>query len=246
MADNRANSSVKNDQSFDSFISKNIGVLIGGQIRSFPQKYLVYPFSVTKVSLNVSKQLPSPNGAPSFFPNFPILYDQVDKDDFQMYSSTTGLFTVPLAGWWKISYTTTLMLQYPAGTPFNTGRIQLNGYVKKNNTSKHVLSSAEVSLIHNNSTFDTPAQEFTSVQNSDLVFFDVGDSFNINGRMLGAYDSTITTNRIYMMGNPGVYDDPPGPTLNAPATDLTSGFDTLTTCSVQFVRPKKFPNILPL
>ncbi len=247
--DNLHNRRVDNDPHMQSFRAKNMLVLIKGQLHKIPLSSLVLPFLVTKVNLQLSAVLPIPGEGiepDKDFPTFSVKYDTVELDNFDMYNTTTGQFTIPSSGWWKITYTTTVMNDYRRIVPFNTGNMTINGYIEKNGTSRHLPAVAELALIHNQSLFVDPAQEIRTARNSDVVFFSSGDTFNVKGIMIAGYD-TDRQNHIFTMGNPFKWEGQSFPLdfLKPPVKDWASLFDTFTSCTVEFVRPENFLDVNP-
>jgi len=211
---------------------------VNGHKQVYPWKNLIYPSLITKVYCEINTSLPVPNwnDFPLRYPigEFSVIYDKIAKDDFAMYNTVSGQFTIPISGYWKITYTTTLF--FGVGLP-PEGRFTLNGYVKKNVNDRFVLSCRELSLLRHEQRY---GEEVRTIENSGIVLFNKGDVFNINGVMLGDYDvahSNLET-CIYIVGSPTILNEIV--TLDIFSTSLLDGFNTCTECTVEFVRPSSF------
>ena len=212
-------------------------VTVNGEIQTISLKDLVAPFLVTKVNLQTSVSLPDPNDAPRYF-TYPVIYDCVEIDNFNMYNKNTGVFTIPTAGWWKITYTNTQLNNYNGGMGSNLGEMTINGYVEKNGTEKHLPAVAELAVINN---LNSTTQEIRTAGKSDIVHFEKDDTFSVKGMVIAGYDFVTRTNHIFLLGNPDKYDVVwPGIT-DDPQVAFTSGFNTLTTCTVELERSDTFP-----
>lgn len=228
-----------------NFESTYILFRVNGKNQVYPWKNLIYPSLITKVYCEASTSLPIPHSYR--FPNqgmtvdFSVIYDKVAKDDFAMYNTTTGQFTIPISGYWKITYTTTLIFYFP-GVISNEGRFTLNCYIKKNVNDRSILSTTELSLIRDfgNNITSEPDQEVRTLENSGIVLFNKGDVFNINGLILAGFDKAhgSAESAIYLVGDPAILDgiDP----FTNFTTKLLTGFKTVTECAVEFVRPINF------
>lgn len=216
------------------FTPNNIIFRVNRTNQVYPWNWLIYPSLLTSVCFDSNPELTIPD-PPEDWTNFLVSYDKVIKDDFAMYNPLNGEFTIPLDGYWKITYSTIIFFQWTVGGVFNTGRMVLNGYVKKNANDRYSLSSSELSLIPT-IVYDAPAQEVRTVQNSEIILFNKGDVFTIRGRILGGYDSAARENFINVVGN---IDNFPH-LLNTPSTNLLTGFKTLSYCTVQFIRPTSY------
>ncbi len=102
----------------------------------------------------------------------PVIYDTVNIDEYNMYNPTTGVFTIPAAGWWRINYNTCFELEYiPFAAPGGLCASFLGKGTAPNLNMKSVSDLGAVDTTDN--------AEVRSCTTSDILFLPAGEGFSI-------------------------------------------------------------------
>lgn len=103
----------------------------------------------------------------------PVQFDTISIDDFGMYDLATNTFTVPAAGWWKITYNVCFELSFgntPSGGGFFVGLV-IKGSPQV--VMKDVADVGSLPTVPN-------SQLVRNVETSDVQFFNAGETFTVN------------------------------------------------------------------
>jgi hypothetical protein len=102
----------------------------------------------------------------------PVIYDTVNIDEYNMYDSTTGGFTIPDSGWWRINYNTCFMFEY---TPFAAPGGGCASFLAMSSLPNlHMKTISDLGSV--NTTDDDTVRSCTT---SDTLFLTSGTAFSI-------------------------------------------------------------------